>query len=116
MSAVLMSRFLLDLRYKWAHPNGTTGRSISLPIFHAASHQIHSAIICDFGDPMLTQSAGGGIALEEIGIVNSTNHTGEEGSSVNLEIASGSSFNGLQSRLASPILGRAGYKDDMCAH
>jgi hypothetical protein len=53
VSAILISRFLLDLRYMCAHQNGVANKSISLPSVQMG--RIQSAIANEFGESILSQ-------------------------------------------------------------
>jgi hypothetical protein len=103
MPAIVISHFLLDLRYINTHPTGTTGRSSFLPSFQVTTYQIQSAILQDFGDPMLTKSGNGEMELEDQGLGGHINHQGEEISASNLDPEFGPTSNGLGIREASSM-------------
>jgi len=64
ISAILISRFLSNLRNMNAHPNGTTGGPVTLTTFQVANHHVFSTITNDFGDPAFNQHANEVIELE----------------------------------------------------
>jgi hypothetical protein len=81
MSAILTSRFLLNLRYMSAHTN-CIGESTSLPTFQAA-------IISDFGDPTLSYSLNQESELEGIQPARSVDIGNPKGSHNDPDIESG---------------------------
>jgi len=113
MSAILISRFLLDLRHKSAHPNGITSRAFSLTSLQAASYQLQNAILDDFGDPMLTQRTNAEIALEDIQTGGSADPEGEEGTPTSPNIESGGTLDGFRIRQASPIPIRTDHEEEV---
>jgi len=68
VAAILISRFLLDLRHLNVHPDGTTEKSIPPTSFRFASQNIHSALIDNFGNSegTIKDSFNDDIKLEEV--------------------------------------------------
>jgi len=64
--ALLMSRFILDLRYMNAHPNGSSHESVPLiPLAFASQPPVRSIIVDEPGDILLNQPVAKGINSEE---------------------------------------------------
>jgi hypothetical protein len=103
MASILISCFLLGLRQMNAHPNGETGRSISLPTLQGASLRVQSAILNEFGDTMFNTSAKKETASKGPILGGSADLEGGEGSNANPRpVASGIS-EGSEFRKEFPI-------------
>jgi hypothetical protein len=88
MGSMLISRFLLELRYMNAYPNGTTRKSHFLPTFQVASYA-QSAIVNDFGDHILNHSADMDVELEEQSARGNVDQASQESPYVNDDVQSG---------------------------
>jgi hypothetical protein len=95
---------LLEIRYMNAHQGGTAGKLSSLSSFKAASRQFQSAIINNFGDPMLDRSTTKDIGTEENGAGGSADLPGEEVSSANRSIRSEETSDHFEIGQAPPLV------------
>jgi hypothetical protein len=93
----------LDLPHKNAHPNSITSHSATLSRFKASSHQIQSAIIDDFGEPMLDGTGNEEVALEDIHAGESGVNKGDADSDFNPDVESGSILNGTRPASDIPV-------------
>jgi len=66
VSAILISRFLLDLQHLSLHPDGTTAISDPFTSFHFASGNIRAALATGFWEPTISQPVSDSIKLDGI--------------------------------------------------
>jgi len=59
VAAILIARFILDLRYINSHPNEITTKSLSLTSIHIATQHFRSAIVDEFGDRIIDERDDG---------------------------------------------------------